>query len=99
MGVSCRALGPTRTIRAPTGYKPRMTSNCRDDLCVRKMRDFDRAIGRERSQWNVLLRFTKSHEDVENALRFCEVFRLEAKVKVSSEGYAVMVRDDLIRML
>ncbi|MFQ5832601.1 MAG: hypothetical protein ACE5H4_07855 [Candidatus Thorarchaeota archaeon] len=63
------------------------------------MRDFDRAIGDERSQWSFLLRFTKSHEDVANALRFCEVFRLEAKVKVTSEGYKVMVRDDLIRML
>ncbi|MFW9799517.1 MAG: hypothetical protein ACFFD9_03725 [Candidatus Thorarchaeota archaeon] len=76
-----------------------MTSECPDNLYRRKMQDFDRAIGHETSQWSVLLRFTKSHEDIVNALQFREVFGLEAKVKVTSEDYAVMVRDDLIRML
>jgi len=76
-----------------------MTQDCNDDLCKEKIRAVDQALGREEKQWHTLLNLTKDHEDVTNALRFCEVFQLEANVEVTNDGYSVLVRDREIQAL
>ncbi len=75
-----------------------MTSDCPDDLCKRKIQAIDRAIGHNKNVWVILLNWTNSSDDVAQALRFCEVFQLESKVSVKSNGYEVLIRDDLERI-
>ncbi|NHJ12895.1 MAG: hypothetical protein EAX95_04425 [Candidatus Thorarchaeota archaeon] len=76
-----------------------MTNGCSDNACNKKVRAIDSAIGYDSTSWSVILEKTDDMKDVENALRFCEVFHLEAKVRVTSEGYRVLIRDELIRLL
>ncbi|MGY5875485.1 MAG: hypothetical protein RTU30_07050 [Candidatus Thorarchaeota archaeon] len=70
-----------------------MTPDCPDGLCKLKIQAIDNAIGHHKSKWQVLLSSTSSSNDVENALQFCEVFKMEARVSVTSEGYEVLARD------
>lgn len=72
-----------------------MTSDCCDGYCKQKIRAVDNAIGHKKNEWAILLNETNNFEDVVNALRFCEVFKLEARVHVTTEGYNVQFRDDL----
>ncbi|MHA2356540.1 MAG: hypothetical protein ACXADC_15295 [Candidatus Thorarchaeota archaeon] len=76
-----------------------MTSSCKDGKCYRMKQDIDDAIRHERNIWSVMLKSSQDLDDVNHALRFCEVFRLEAKVEVDSNGLEVLVRDDFIRLL
>ena len=76
-----------------------MNPDCPDGLCKIKIQAVDRAIGHHKNEWSVLLNSTKNNKDVEHALRFCEMFRLESKVKVESDGYKVLDKNDLIRLL
>lgn len=76
-----------------------MTKACRDAECQRRIQDIDSAIRHENNVWSVILKSSQDLNDVNHALRFCEVFRLEAKVKIDSRGLEVLVRDDLIRLL
>ncbi len=76
-----------------------MTQDCKDSLCKEKIRAVDQALGREEKQWHTLLNLTMDHDEVTNALRFCEVFQLEAKVKVTDAGYSVLVRNREIQTL
>lgn len=76
-----------------------MTSDCPDGLCKLKLQAIDRAIGHYKNEWLVLLSSTKSNDDVTHALRFCEIFQLESKVQIKSDGYWVLARDDLKRRL
>ncbi len=75
-----------------------MTSDYPEDLCKRKIQAIDRAIGHNKNVWIILLNWTNSSDDVAQALRFCEVFQLESKVSVKSNGYEVLIRDDLERI-
>jgi hypothetical protein len=72
-----------------------MTSDCPAGLCRRKLQAVDRAIGHHKNDWLVLLNFTKNSDDVNHALRFCEIFQLESKVRIKSDGYEVLARNDL----
>jgi hypothetical protein len=76
-----------------------MNPDCPDGLCKLKIQAVDRAIGHHKNEWSILLNTTKNTKDVEHALRFCELFRLESKVKIDGEGYIVLVRNDLLRLL
>jgi hypothetical protein len=76
-----------------------MTSECPDGLCKMKIQAVDRAIGHHKNEWSVLLKSTKNSKDVEHALRFCQVFRLEPKVKVENDGYVVLVKNELLHLL
>ena len=76
-----------------------MTSDCTDGLCKQKLQAVDRAIGHQKNEWLVLLHWTKNQDDVNHALRFCQVFQLESKVMVKSDGYEVLARDDLVKVL
>jgi hypothetical protein len=76
-----------------------MTNVCREGECHRTIQDIDNAIWHERNVWSVLLKSSQDLNDVNHALRFCEVFRLEAKVKIDSRGLEVLVRDDFFRIL
>ena len=76
-----------------------MTHDCPDGLCKTKLQAVDRAIGHHKNEWSVLLNFTRNSKDVEHALRFCELFKLEPKVRVKSDGYVVFVKNDLVRLL
>ncbi|UCH04182.1 MAG: hypothetical protein JSW05_11480 [Candidatus Thorarchaeota archaeon] len=88
-----------RGISRNSESTPQMTQDCNDDFCKEKIRAVDQALGREEEQWHTLLYLTKDHEDLRNALRFCEVFQLEAKVKVTNDGYSVLVRNREIQTL
>ncbi|MGD9395768.1 MAG: hypothetical protein PVJ05_05020 [Candidatus Thorarchaeota archaeon] len=76
-----------------------MNPDCPDGLCKLRIQAVDRAIGHYKNEWSVLLNSTKNSKDVEHALRFCELFKLEPKVKVGKDGYVVLVKSDLIRLL
>ena len=76
-----------------------MTSDSPDDLCKAKIQAVEHAIGHHKNEWVVLLNWTKNSDDVAQALRFCEVFQLESKVRVKSKGYEVLVRGDLERIM
>ncbi|MHA2059098.1 MAG: hypothetical protein ACW979_15880, partial [Candidatus Thorarchaeota archaeon] len=76
-----------------------MNPDCPDGLCKLKIQAVDRAIGHHKNEWATLLNFTRNHKDVEHALRFCEIFRLESKVKVETDGYVVLVKNELIQLL
>ena len=71
-----------------------MASDCPDGLCKLKIQAIDNAIGYHKSEWQVLLSSTANTNDVANALQFCEVFKMEAKVNVKSDGYEVLARED-----
>lgn len=76
-----------------------MNPDCPDGLCKTRIQAVDRAIGHHKNEWSVLLNLTRNSKDVEHALRFCELFRLESKVKIETGGYMVLVKNDLIRLL
>jgi hypothetical protein len=76
-----------------------MTKACRNGECQRRIQDLDSAIRHESNVWSVILKSSQDLNDVNHALRFCEIFRLEAKVKIDSRGLEVVVRDDFIRLL
>lgn len=76
-----------------------MNSDCPDGLCKLKIQAVDRAIGHHKNEWSVLLNSTKNSKDVEHALRFCQIFRLESKVKVHDDNYVVLVKNEIIRLL
>jgi hypothetical protein len=76
-----------------------MTNACRNGECQRRIQDIDDAIWHEKKVWSIILKSSQNLNDVNHALRFCEVFRLEAKVKIDSKGLEVLVRDDFIRFL
>ncbi len=76
-----------------------MTSDCPDGYCKQKIQAVDNAIGHKKNDWATLLQKTDNYDDVIHALRFCEIFKLEAKVSVLDEGYEVQVRSDVIRDL
>ena len=75
-----------------------MNPDCPDGLCKMKIQALDRAIGHHKNEWSVLLNSTKNSKDVEHALRFCEIFRLESKVKEETDGFKVFVKNELARM-
>ncbi|MFW9788538.1 MAG: hypothetical protein ACFFE2_16375 [Candidatus Thorarchaeota archaeon] len=76
-----------------------MNTDCPDGLCKIKIQAVDRAIGHHKNEWSVLLNATKNSKDVEHALRFCELFKLEPKVKVENDNYVVLFKNDLLRVL
>ena len=76
-----------------------MNPDCPDGLCKLKIQAVDRAIGRHKNEWSVLLNSIKNSKDVEHALRFCRIFRLESKVKIKDDNYVVLVKNELIRQL
>jgi hypothetical protein len=76
-----------------------MTYDCHDNSCAKKIQAIDCAIGHDKNNWFVILDKTDDVKDVANALRFCETLKLEAKVKITTNGYRVLIRDDLIRLL
>ena len=76
-----------------------MNPDCPDGLCKFKIQAVDRAIGHHKNEWSVLLNTTKDSQDVEHALRFCRMFKLESKVKIEDDKYTVLVKNDLSRLL
>ena len=76
-----------------------MTSDCPDGYCKEKIQAVDNAIGYKKDEWANLLQETSNYDDVMHALKFCEIFKLEAKVTVLDEGFAVKVRNDVIQDL
>jgi predicted methyltransferase len=76
-----------------------MTNVCRDGECQRRIYDIDDAIRHEQNVWSIILKSSQDLNDVNHALHFCEIFRLEARVKIDSRGIEVLVRDDFIRLL
>ena len=72
-----------------------MTTDCPDGYCRQKIQAVDNAIGHTKNEWAILLHGTNNYEDVTKALKFCEVFKLEAKVSVTPEGYNVLFRYDI----
>ncbi|NHI89224.1 MAG: hypothetical protein EAX87_06840 [Candidatus Thorarchaeota archaeon] len=76
-----------------------MNTDCIDGLCKQKIQAVDRAIGHHKNEWSVLLKSTKNPKDVEHALRFCQVFHLEPKVKVVNDSYVVLVKNELLSLL
>ena len=76
-----------------------MTSDCPDGYCKQKIQAVDNAIGYNKDEWATLLQETSNYEDVMQVLRFCEIFKLEAKVSVLDEGFAVKVRNEVYQDL
>ncbi|TFG31028.1 hypothetical protein EU528_07295 [Candidatus Thorarchaeota archaeon] len=76
-----------------------MTTDCPDGYCKQKIQAVDKALGYNKDGWATLLQETSSYEDVKHALRFCEIFKLEAKVCVLDEGFEVQVRNDVMKDL
>ena len=76
-----------------------MTSDCPDGYCKQKIQAVDNAIGYKKEDWATLLSETSEYDDVMQALRFCEIFKLEAKVSVLEEGFAVKVRNEVLQDL
>lgn len=72
-----------------------MNSDCPDGYCRQKIQAIDNAIGHKKNEWSILFHGTQNYNDVSQALRFCEVFHLEPKVSVTSEGYVVQFRNDI----
>jgi len=75
-----------------------MTSDCPDGLCKQKIQAVDHAIGHYKHEWSVLLNLTNDSRDVEHALRFCQMFKLESKVKIEPDGYVVLVKNELFQI-
>ncbi|MFX1481755.1 MAG: hypothetical protein ACFFCP_01050 [Promethearchaeota archaeon] len=97
--VKMRNLEVVQRLQLMPGCMTSMTSDCPDGLCRMKIQAVDRAIGHQKNEWLVLLSSTKDSADVALALRFCEAFHLESKVRVKSDGYQVLARDDLQRIV
>ena len=76
-----------------------MNSDCPDGYCKQKIQAVDDALGHANSGWATLLDETSNYEDVKQALRFCETFKLEAKVTILDEGFEVKVRNDVLQDL
>jgi hypothetical protein len=76
-----------------------MTSDCPDGYCKQKIQAVDEAIGYKKDEWAVLLKETTNYDDVMHALKFCETFKLEAKVSVLDEGFAVKIRNEAFQDL
>ncbi|MFX0107655.1 MAG: hypothetical protein ACFE7R_05190 [Candidatus Hodarchaeota archaeon] len=76
-----------------------MTNECLDKTCKEKIQAIDKAIQPESMRWSVILQSTENLKEVDNALRFCKVFGLDAKVKVKPDGYEVLARDETIDLL
>ncbi len=76
-----------------------MTTDCPDGYCRKKIQAVDNAIGYKKNDWATLLHETNDYADVMHALRFCEIFKLEAKVSVLDDGFAVKVRNEVIEDL
>ena len=76
-----------------------MTSDCPDGYCKEKIQAVDKAIGYKKDEWATLLSKTSNYDDVMHALKFCETFKLEAKVSVLDDGFAVKVRHEVLRDL
>jgi hypothetical protein len=74
-----------------------MTTDCPDGYCRQKIQAVDNAIGHTKNEWGTLLHGTNNYEDVLKALKFCEVFKLEAKVSVTLDGYRVQYRNDMMK--
>ena len=74
-----------------------MINACRDGKCQRMIQDIEDIINHEKNSWSIVLKSSQDLNDVNHALHFCEVFRLEAKVRIDSQGLEVLVRDDFIR--
>ncbi|MFW9963083.1 MAG: hypothetical protein ACFFCX_05955 [Candidatus Sifarchaeia archaeon] len=81
------------------GCKTSMTSDCPDGLCKQKIQAIDHAIGHHKNDWSVLLNSTRESKDVEHALRFCQIFLLESKVKIQDDGYVVLIKNELVKPL
>ena len=75
-----------------------MTPDCPDGLCKMKIQALDRAIGHHKNEWAILLNSTKNSKDVLHALRFCEVFQLESKVKIENDGFKVLIKNELAQL-
>jgi len=89
---------PPTLLDIPEGWSTiLMTSDCPDGYCKQKIQAIDNAIGHTKNEWATLLYDTSKYEDVFQALKFCEAFRLEARVSVTSEGYRVQFRQDTTR--
>lgn len=71
-----------------------MITDCPDGYCRQKIQAIDNAIGYTKDEWATLLYGSQNLSDVSEALRFCEVFKLETRVRVSSNGYMVQFRKD-----
>ena len=76
-----------------------MTSDCPDGYCRQKIQAVDNAIGYKKHDWATLLQETNNYDDVIHALRFCEIFKLEAKVSVLDDGFAVKVKNEVMQDL
>ncbi|MFW9844439.1 MAG: hypothetical protein ACFFEV_07675 [Candidatus Thorarchaeota archaeon] len=76
-----------------------MDSDCPDGYCKQKIQAVDDALGHTNSGWATLLDATSNYDDVKQALRFCETFKLEASVSVLDDGFEVKVRSDVIKDL
>ena len=76
-----------------------MTSDCPDGYCKQKIQAVDNAIGYKKEDWATLLSETSDYDDVMKALKFCEIFKLEAKVSVLDDGFAVKVRNEVLQDL
>ena len=81
------------------GAQEQMTSDCPDGYCKQKIQAVDNALGFNNNEWETLLHVTSDYSDVKQALRFCEVFKLEAKVCVLDKGFTVQVKSDVIHDL
>ena len=73
----------------------RMTTDCPDGYCKQKIQAIDNAIGHKKNEWSTLLHDTENYNDVNLALRFCEIFHLEPKVSITSKGYVVKFRSEM----
>jgi len=76
-----------------------MTSDCPDGYCKKKIQAVNDALGYKTNDWSTLLEETSEYEDVKKALRFCEVFKLEAKVCEQENGFSVKIRNDAMENL
>jgi len=76
-----------------------MTTDCPDGYCRNKIQAVNDAIGYKADGWSTLLEETNNYEDVMKALRFCEVFKLEAMVCEQENGFTVKIRNDAMKNL
>lgn len=76
-----------------------MTSDCPDGYCQKKIQAVNDAIGYKADGWSTLLEETSDYENVMNALRFCEVFKLEAKVCEQENGFCVKIKHEAMENL
>jgi hypothetical protein len=75
-----------------------MTTDCPDGYCRQKIQAIDNAIGFTKNEWATLLDGKDSLNDVSKALQFCEAFKLEARVSITSEGLRVQFRHEILKL-